>query len=72
MPIDVNNGTKSSATVKPENNFENNAIVNTPNTGIDVVQNEMTDNADTSIDVIQDEMTDNANSATAGMFTFSA
>lgn len=48
MPIDVNNGTKSSATAKPENNIGNNAIDTTPTTGIDVVQNEITDNADTT------------------------
>lgn len=68
MPIDVNNGTKSSATAKPENNIENNAIDTTPTTGIDAVQNGITDNADTAttgIDVVQNEITDNADTTQA-------
>ena len=70
MPIDVNNGTKSSATGKSENHIENNAIDTTPTTGIDVVQNGITDNAEsatTGIDVVQNEITDNADTTTAGI-----
>lgn len=75
MPIDVNNGTKSSATAKPENNIGNNAIDTTPTTGIDVVQNGITDNADTAatgIDVVQNEITDNADTTTAGIHGLTA
>lgn len=75
MPIDVNNGTKSSATAKPENNIGNNAIDTTPTTGIDVVQNGITDNADTAttgINVVQNEITDNADTTTAGIHGLTA